>query len=279
MTNILSVDVEDWFHILELTSSPDVNEWNSLESRVKDNFYALLDEFEQADTQVTCFFLGWIADRFPEMVVEACKRGHEIASHGYSHRLVYTQTREEFARDIAKAKGLLEDISGQAVTGYRAPGFSIVQRTRWALDELVRAGYRYDSSIFPAARGHGGISDAEISPHTIATDSGTIREFPLSVAVVLGKRICCFGGGYLRLSPYGFIRYLSKRVNDENRPVIFYIHPREIDPHHPRLPMGWIRRFKSYVNLHSTMPKLKMLLREQELTSFEKWSAQHTADI
>ena len=100
LTNILSVDVEDWFHILELTSSPDVNEWNSLESRVKDNFYALLDEFEQADTQVTCFFLGWIADRFPEMVVEACKRGHEIASHGYSHRLVYTQTREEFARKM-----------------------------------------------------------------------------------------------------------------------------------------------------------------------------------
>ena len=275
MKNILSVDVEDWFHILELSSTPNINEWNKFESQVKKNFYTLLDEFDKTDTKVTCFFLGWVADHFPEIVKEACQRGHEIASHGYSHQLIYTQSRQEFSDDIMKTKNLLENISGQTVIGYRAPGFSITKNTTWALDELVKAGYKYDSSIFPASRGHGGISDAKLFPHNIETKYGRIMEFPLSVAIFFKKRICFFGGGYLRLFPYSIIRYMSKRVNKENRPVVYYIHPREIDPNHPRLPMGWKRQFKSYINLKSTMPKLKNLLYEQQLTSFKNWLVEY----
>ena len=277
MKNILSVDVEDWFHILELSSTPNINEWNKFESQVKKNFYTLLDEFDKTDTKVTCFFLGWVADHFPEIVKEACQRGHEIASHGYSHQLIYTQSRQEFSDDIMKTKNLLENISGQTVIGYRSPGFSITKNTTWALDELVKGGYKYDSSIFPASRGHGGISDAKLFPHKIETKYGTIMEFPLSVAIFFKKRICFFGGGYLRLFPYSLIRYMSKRVNKENRPVVYYIHPREIDPNHPRLPMGWKRQFKSYINLKSTMPKLKNLLYEQQLTSFKNWLVEYDA--
>ena len=275
MKNILSVDIEDWFHILELSSTPNISKWNKLESRVKKNFYTLLNEFDKTDTKATCFFLGWVAENFPEIVREAYQRGHEIASHGYSHQLIYTQSRQDFSHDIIKTKDLLESISGQTIIGYRSPGFSIVKSTTWALDELVKAGYKYDSSIFPASRGHGGISDANLFPHNIETEYGTIREFPLSVAIFLKKRTCFFGGGYLRIFPYFIIRHMSKRVNKENRPVIYYIHPREIDPNHPRLPMGWKRHFKSYVNLKSTMPKLKKLLRDQQLTTFRNWLSEY----
>lgn len=276
MRNIFSVDVEDWFHALGSESTPDdIDTWNNLESRIKTNFYALLDEFDRTDTKATCFFLGWVAERFPETVKEACERGHEIASHGYSHRLIGSMSRQEFYEDILRTKILLEDISGQGVTGYRSAGFSITEDTIWALEELVKAGYKYDSSIFPASRDYGGIRNADLFPHLIETGSGSIIEFPVSVSSVLGRRICFFGGGYLRLFPLSVIRYMSKRVNDENRPVIYYIHPREIDPDHPRMQMGWKRRFKSYINLKTTMPKLKDILAEQELTSFENWLAEH----
>jgi len=274
MANIMSVDVEDWFHLLELSSTPAIGDWDNMESRVERNFYHLLDEFDRTDTKATCFFLGWVADRFPKMVIEACQRGHEIASHGYSHQLVYTQSRRQFAEDIQRSKAGLEQISGKRVVGYRAPGFSIVARTTWAFDELIAAGYEYDSSVFPATRGHGGIRNAQLSPHSIESDSGNITEFPLSAAVLLGSRVCCFGGGYLRLSPLSLIRHMSRRVNAAGRPVIYYLHPREIDPGHPRLPMGWRRRFKSYVNLRSTMPKLRAILAEQHLTSFRGWIAE-----
>lgn len=278
MENILSVDVEDWFHILEVKSTPNTEEWNGYESRVKRNFYTLLDLFDETHTKVTCFFLGWVAERFPEMVKEACQRGHEIASHGYSHQLVYTQNRQEFFEDITKTKELLENISGQTVIGYRSPGFSIIKETTWALDELARAGYKYDSSIFPASRDHGGIKDAALYPQKIKTHHGVIIEFPLSVATVLGRRMCFFGGGYLRLFPYSLIRHMSQRVNQENRPVIYYVHPREIDSNHPRLSMGWRRQFKSYVNLESTMPKLRNLLREQQLISFCHWLTEYATE-
>lgn len=275
MKNILSVDVEDWFHILEVSSTPNIKEWEGYESRVKRNFYTLLDLFDETHTKATCFFLGWVAERFPEIVREACQRGHEIASHGYCHQLVYTQHRYEFFQDIKKTKELLEDISGQAVTGYRSPGFSIIKGTMWALDELAKAGYKYDSSIFPASRDHGGIKDAALYPHKIKTNHGVMIEFPLSIAIVLGRRMCFFGGGYLRLFPYPLIRHMSKSVNQDNRPVIYYVHPREVDSDHPRLTMGWRRRFKSYVNLETTMPKLRNLLREQELVSFLQWLTEH----
>ena len=271
MNNILSVDVEDWFHILELDSTPDLSQWNSMESAVDKNFRILLDEFDRANVKVTCFFLGWVAEHHPTLVREAQRRGHEIASHGYAHRLIYTQSRREFSEDIQKSKNILENLIGQSVKGYRAPGFSITKDTPWAFDLLTEAGYQYDSSVFPASRGHGGIIGAEMRPYKVTTPNGALIEFPVTVAPILMKRMCFFGGGYLRLFPYFIIRYMSRVVNKTNRPVIFYLHPREVDPHHPRLSMGVARRFKSYINLGSTLPKLRRLIHDQNLLTFRDW--------
>jgi len=217
---------------------------------------------------VTWFFLAWLAKEFPELVREAQQRGHEVASHGYGHRLVYTQSQQDFAEDIRTAKNILEDITGEPILGYRAPGFSIVESTPWAFEELCAAGYRYDTSIFPAKRGHGGIVSAPLEPHVIQTRNGSLVEFPVSVAEIASKRICFFGGGYLRLFPYFLIRYMTNALNRGGRPVFYYIHPREIDPDHPRLSMGWKRHFKSYVNLSTTLPKLQRLINEYEFVPF-----------
>jgi polysaccharide deacetylase family protein (PEP-CTERM system associated) len=275
MKNIISIDVEDWFHLLELDSTPDIAQWDTLESRVEGAFRRLLEELDEAGVKVTCFFLGWVAERFPQLVREALSSGHEVASHGYGHQLVYTQTAREFASDIRRGKAVLEDITGTEVSGYRAPGFSITLDTPWAFEEIASAGFKYDSSIFPAARGHGGIRDGRIAPYRVETDSGPLLELPMSVLPVLGWRIFVFGGGYLRLTPCYLIERLCRSVNRAGRPVIFYLHPREIDPGHPRLAMSPVRKFKSYVNINGTMPKLRRLLQSQELVPVRDWLAEN----
>ncbi|MFZ0639624.1 MAG: XrtA system polysaccharide deacetylase [Candidatus Acidiferrales bacterium] len=270
MKCVFSVDVEDWFHILDLPATPDVTEWDGLPSRVERNFQRLLETFEQKGVRVTCFFLGWVGEKFPSLVKDAVRHGHEIASHGYAHRLTYQMTPDAFYQDAVRSKNILEDIAGRAVWGYRSAGFSVTHDTDWFFDKLIEAGYLYDSSLFPAARGHGGMANGQRSPFWVERPSGQLFEFPLSVAEVMGKSMCFFGGGYLRLFPYPVICRMARRVLSEGRPVIFYVHPREIDPEHPRLPMSWKRRFKSYVNLESTMPKIERLLNEFPMTSFER---------
>lgn len=270
LKNIFTVDVEDWYHILDIPSAPAISAWASLPVRVEANFRNLLDLFSAKNVRTTCFFLGWIAERFPHLVREAAERGHEVASHGYAHRLVFEMTAQEFREDAMKSRKLLEDLCGVRVQGYRAAGFSSTKDSPWFFEELVAAGYEYDSSIFPAERGHGGIPLAPLEPHMVATPSGTIAEFPLTVADCLGTRLCFFGGGYLRLFPYTLIRKMAKQVMASERPVIFYVHPREIDPQHPRLPMKFSRRFKSYVNLRSTQEKVQRILRDFSCTSFHE---------
>ncbi len=266
---VFSVDVEDWFHILDLPSTPDVTEWDGLPSRVEQNFLRLLEIFEQRGVRVTCFFLGWVAKRFPHLVKEAAKHGHEIASHGYTHSLVYRMSAAAFYQDAVSAKKILEDVTGEAVWGYRAAGFSLTQETEWFFDKLIEAEYVYDSSVFPARHGHGAMEDGNRAPYWIERASGRLAEFPVSVTEVFGKPFCFFGGGHLRLFPYPVIRTMTRRILAEPRSVIFYVHPREIDPDHPRLSMNWKRRFKSYVNLKSTKPKIERLLDEFQITSFE----------
>ncbi|HEV2488847.1 MAG TPA: XrtA system polysaccharide deacetylase [Candidatus Acidoferrales bacterium] len=266
---VFSIDVEDWFHILDLPTTPYVNEWDGLPSRVERNFLRLLETLEKHDVHVTCFFLGWVAERFPHLVKEAVRQGHEIASHGYEHQLVYQMSPEAFVQDAMRSKAILEDISGRAVWGYRSAGFSVIPGTEWFFDKLIEAGYIYDSSVFPARRGHGGMTSIDRSPHWIERPSGRLFEFPVTVTEILGKPICFFGGGYLRFFPYWMIRTMTERVLRESRPVVFYVHPREIDLEHPRLAMSWRRRFKSYVNLKSTQPKMEQLLTEFQVTSFE----------
>ena len=267
---VFSVDVEDWFHILDLPSTPPLAQWDSLPSRVEENFRKLLDIFDETGTKVTCFFLAWVAKKFPHLVTDAARRGHEIASHGYAHHLAYEMGPDAFFEDCRVSKQILEQISGRAILGYRAAGFSATNSCSWFFEKLARAGYRYDSSIFPARRGHGGIDGARREPHTINSVSGQIVEFPVSVTSVAGATMCFFGGGYLRLFPYYVTKRMSQAVLNDGRPVLFYIHPREIDPGHPRLPMNRKRRFKSYVNLRTTETKIRRILGDFTFRTFEQ---------
>ena len=267
-SSIFSVDVEDWFHILDVPSAPPISEWANLPSRVEKNFSKLLEIFAEHGVQVTCFVLGWVGERFPHLVQEAAARGHEIASHGYGHRLVYQQSRQDFYDDVRRARLLLEDVAGVPVLGYRAPGFSTTTDTPWFFDALAEAGYQYDSSVFPAPRTHGGIRDARRDPYRVNGSHGIV-ELPISVVDFMGSPMCFFGGGYLRLFPYWLIRKKANEVLAQGRPVVFYIHPREIDPDHPRLPMSRSRTFKSYVNLDSTEAKLRRVLQDFPVTTFQ----------
>ena len=273
--SIFSVDVEDWFHILDIPGAPPLSSWDSLPSRVEKNFFHLLELFAAHEVKVTCFFLGWVAERFPHLVKRALRDGHEIASHGYAHRLVYEMGREAFYEDALRARKILEDILGAPVLGYRAAGFSARQDTPWFFEMLAKAGYQYDSSVFPTKCGHGGISDSRREPHQHVNNNVTIQEFPITVTDFLGKPLCFFGGGYLRLFPYRLIRRMAKQVLSEGRPVVFYIHPREIDPDHPRLPMNRRRHFKSYVNLASTESKLRNIFRDFSTTTFREYLARN----
>ena len=267
MKNIISIDVEDWFHILELDSTPRLDAWDRMESRVEKNFMNMLAILDEKNVKATCFFLGWIAEKFPRLVKEAAKQNHEIASHGYSHQLIYSQTKSQFFNDILRTRQQLEDLCGAKVVGYRAPGFSITPETAWAFSQLVVAGYQYDSSLFPAKRGHGFFLDAKLHPFKLT--GLDFYEFPITVSHFLSKKICFFGGGYLRLFPYFLIRIHSKKVAKENRPVIYYIHPREIDVSQPRLEMNWKRKFKSYINLKTTETKVKKIIASGNFTTFQ----------
>lgn len=266
---IFTVDVEDWFHILDVRSSPPISQWDELPSRVERNFLRMLDILEEHGVRATCFILGWIARKHPNLVREAVRRGHEPASHGYAHRLAYRMTEQEFYTDVAESRRMLEQVAGRSVVGYRCPGFSVTETLPWFFESLVRAGYKYDSSVFPGRRSHGGMRNGLMAPHVIHSHSGELIEFPMTLSSILGVRVCLYGGGYLRLFPISLTRSLAHRVLGEGRPVIFYVHPRDIDPHQPRLSMGLTRRFRSYVNLASTEGKLRILLKTFQFKRFE----------
>jgi len=268
MKCVFSVDVEDWFHILDLPATPDISEWGRLPSLVERNFLRLLELFAEYRVEVTCFFLGWVAHRFPHLVKKAQRLGHEIASHGYGHQLVYTMSPGEFLDDIVRAKNVIEDAIAQPVQGYRAPGFSATLQTPWFFEMLGLAGYRYDCSVFPMRRAHGGMAGERQDPHPIHLNGATLVEFPATVTSVLARPVCLFGGGYFRLAPWPVIRRGARQVLGEGRPVVFYIHPREIDPTHPRLVMGPMRRFRSYVNVAGTEAKIRLALSEFPFTTF-----------
>jgi len=270
LQSIFSIDVEDWFNLSGTGMEPPPSDWDRLESRVEGNFRGLLDLLAENGSTATCFFIGYFGKRFPHLVREAVSAGHEIASHSYFHRLVYEMSPDEFYEDALSSRKLLEDISGRPVRGYRAPAFSVTERTPWFFEKLAAAGYQYDSSVFPAHHQTGGLATDELAPHSVETPAGTIAEFPITVVRTLGTPMCFFGGGYLRLFPYSLTRTMGRRVLNEGRPVVFYIHPREIDPDQPRMPLSRRRRFTCYVNLHSTRPKIERILRDFQVSSFDK---------
>ncbi len=271
LANCMTVDVEDWFHILDIAAAPDLRAWARLDGRVVANTERLLDLFAAHGVHGTFFVLGWVGERHPQLVRAIQAAGHEVASHGYAHQLVTGLTPAEFRADVRRARAALEDASGAAVRGYRAPGFSITRATLWALEVLAEEGYAFDASLFPGRHGHGGLPGAPMDPFAIDMAGGRLLEFPMTQADILGRRLCFSGGGYLRLLPLPVIATMARRLNAAGRPVVYYTHPREIDPAQPRLPMPPLRRFKSYVNLRSTAAKLRHIARSGPFQRMGDW--------
>ncbi|TIX50749.1 DUF3473 domain-containing protein [Alteraurantiacibacter aquimixticola] len=263
MVNGLSVDVEDWFQVGAFEDVIERGDWAGLDDRVDRNVREILDLFDEAEASATFFTLGWVAKRHGTLLREVAERGHEIASHGWDHRRVHTMTRTEFAEDIRKARTEIEDASGTRVTGYRAPSFSIDQRTPWAFMELVEQGYTYSSSVAPVAHDHYGWPEAPrfaFQPLPWAD----LMEIPVTTAMFGGKRLAAGGGGFFRVLPYGFSRWAIRQVNRrEGRPAVFYFHPWEIDPGQPRVAGAPIKsRLRHYTNLDKMAPKLRQLIHE-----------------
>ena len=267
MQAIFSIDVEDYFHTVEGEHVPKRDQWESLPSCVDNDTRKILDILDAHKVKATCFVLGFIARRHPDLVKELVARGHEVASHGMYHKHVFEMTPDEFAQDIEECKKLLEDITGVQVLGFRSPGFSLTESSPWFFETLCDKGYAYDSSIFPAARFEGGLKTDKFDPHWVNTSNGRVFEFPISVAPVLGKNICFFGGGYLRLFPKWVIMKMSNELKKHNRSIMYYIHPREINPAHPRFKMKPLNYFRSYVNLHTVESKLHSILAQSEFVN------------
>jgi polysaccharide deacetylase family protein (PEP-CTERM system associated) len=263
LVNVMTVDVEDYFHVSNFSSLVTRESWTARESRVERNTDRLLQTFADAGVTATFFVLGWVGERFPHVVARIAALGHEVASHGYAHQLVYDQTPSAFRDDVRRAKALLENACGHRVRGYRAPSFSITSQSIWALDVLIEEGYRYDSSIYPIRHDRYGIPAAPRHPFIVRRSSGTLLEVPASTARVAKVNLPIGGGGYFRLLPYQWTRWGIDRLNrQEQRPAVFYLHPWEIDPGQPRLPAGALTRFRHYRNLDRAESRLRRLLHD-----------------
>jgi len=261
--NAMTIDVEDYFHVSVFDGTFPRREWSRLESRVSANTDRLLSIFDERGLHATFFVLGWVAERFPALVQRIAALGHEVASHGYAHRLVYDQTPQTFRDDVRRAKALLEDVSGCRVLGFRAPSYSITPRSLWALDILIEEGHRYDTSIFPIRHDRYGIPLSPRHAYLLERPCGSLVEVPASTVAVGPFNLPMAGGGYFRILPYTWTKWGISRVNvKEGRPVVFYLHPWEIDPDQPRLPAGRLGRFRHYRNLEATELRLRRLLSD-----------------
>jgi polysaccharide deacetylase family protein (PEP-CTERM system associated) len=269
--NIVTVDVEDYFHVEAFARVVSRNDWDSYPCRVEGNTKRLLDLFDEFDVKGTFFVLGWVAERYPRLVREIVERGHETASHSYWHRLVYTLTFDEFREDTIRAKDCIEQASGTAIYGYRAPSFSITSKSAWALDILTELGFRYDSSVFPVKHDVYGVPAAPRSPFQIVTNSGPIVEFPMTTfRIGLGPNLPVGGGGYLRILPSWYTRIGLERAWKEGLTVICYVHPWELDPEQPRIEARIRSRLRHYTNLDKMSERLRRLMSLVNFTNFRE---------
>lgn len=262
ITNYMTIDVEDYFQVAAFEKIVRIDAWNTFESRVTANTRKILEILAEHDTKATFFILGWTAERFPNLVREIDKAGHVIGCHSYQHRKIYTMTPDEFREDTRKAKTILEDISGKPVLGYRAPSYSITKHSLWALDILGELGFTYDSSIFPIMHDNYGIPDSPRFPYT--HPGMNMVEYPISTALLMGRKIPVSGGGYFRLFPYWFTRLALGKINDrERQPFVFYLHPWEVDPGQPRFKnASRLSQFRHYNHLGDTEKRFSRLLEE-----------------
>ena len=267
ITNALTVDVEDYFHVTAFDQVITPSDWERYPYRAGDNTRKVLDIFDKYSVKGTFFILGWVAERDPTLVREIERRGHEIACHGYGHQLAYRIGPEAFQRDVHRAKIHLEDLTGVPVIGYRAPSYSITGTSLWAIDILIEEGFNYDSSIFPIKHDIYGIPDSPRFPYRVERGERMIREFPISTFRIkfFGRdfHLPVAGGGYLRFFPLWVIRRAFRSINErEGQPVVLYFHPWEVDPAQPRIPAPLKSRFRHYRNLDTTESKLSRLLAE-----------------
>jgi polysaccharide deacetylase family protein (PEP-CTERM system associated) len=262
--NAFTVDVEDYYQVSAFADSVRKDAWGSFESRVESNTQRLLSLVDRHGVRGTFFVLGWVAERHAGLVREIRAAGHEVACHGFSHDLVYSQSREVFREETIRAKRCLEDTIGEAVHGYRAASYSVTRRSLWALEVLSDAGFTYDSSIFPIRHDRYGIASAPRFPFRIELPNGaSIREFPLTTFRLGGVSLPVAGGGYFRLLPYAYTRAgLARVIQHDNAPVVFYLHPWEIDIEQPRLAGSLLSRFRHYTNLARCERRLERLLRD-----------------
>ena len=261
-SHFFTVDVEEYFQVKALESVVRRDEWLSRPSRVARSIDALLSSLERHGTRGTFFVLGWLARHRPEVVIAIADAGHEIGSHGFWHERVTTLDRDAFREDIRSSKGWLEDLIGAPVVGYRAPNFSIVPGCEWAFDVLLEEDYRYDSSLFPIRRRGYGYPAAPRVPHLIKRQHGRLAEFPLATTSIFTYPVPAAGGGYLRQFPYAVIRRAFQEASDRCEPATFYIHPWEIDPGQPRLPVSSLNRIRHYRGLDGVLARVERLLEE-----------------
>lgn len=261
ITNALTIDVEDYFQVSAFAPHIARSEWNTRECRVERNIDRILEMLAEHDTKATFFTLGWIAERYPELVRRIVKEGHELASHGYGHERASDQTEATFFADIHLAKIVLEDFADSEVNGYRAPSFSIGTGNLWAFDCLVRAGYHYSSSIYPIRHDHYGMPDSPRFAHEVRPG---LMEIPMTTLRMLNRNLPSSGGGYFRLLPYSVSRWMLSRVNGHDRQAgVFYFHPWEIDTDQPRVSgINFKTRFRHYVNIDRMEGRLNQLLRD-----------------
>ncbi|NKB97852.1 MAG: DUF3473 domain-containing protein [Pseudomonadales bacterium] len=267
MKHALTIDVEDYFQVAAFSTNIAPHEWDKYRCRVEANTHRFMEITDQHDVRATFFFLGWVAERFPNLVREVAAAGHEVGSHGYSHQLIYEQSHERFREETYRSKALLEEQIQKPVEGYRAASYSITQKSLWALDTIADAGFEYDSSIYPIRHDNYGLQGGPHEPYRIDLDNNrSIIEFPITTTAVAGLNIPVGGGGYFRIFPYSLTQVLlRKRQKEVDAPFVFYLHPWELDPDQPRVQGASLKsKFRHYVNLEHVASRLDKLLSEFE---------------
>jgi len=266
--NILTFDIEDWFHILDNPSTKDEKQWNDLEVRIHQNMDKIFELLEKHNQKATFFCIGWVARKYPEILRKIDSLGHEIASHSDMHQLAYEFSREEFRQDLESSIKSIEDAIGKKVRAYRAPGFSVMNENKWMFEELIHQGIEIDCSVFPAKRAHGGFEEfGYAEPAYIEIGDKKIKEFPINLHNVFGKDIIFSGGGYFRLIPYPLMKQFMKKSNY----VMTYLHPRDFDANQPMIEgLSAFRKFKSYVGLRGSMKKLDKLLHDFDFVDLDE---------
>lgn len=276
MLNAFTIDLEEYFQVSKFEHVLTRERWHDLPSRVRSNTIRILELLDEYECRATFFTVGWVADKYKDLIREIAAAGHEIGSHSYWHRRVSDISPQEFREDIQKCKSVLEDASGEEVRAFRAPTYSIIDSSKWAWDVLLEEGFQIDSSVFPIQHHRYGNPDANRFLHQIVRDAGTIIEFPLSTMKIAGSTVPIVAGGYLRFFPYLFTKLGINRINKaEKKPAVIAFHPWELDPHHPIPRVSLLKRIRHKININTTESKLRKLLTDFQFGTIKEVVEQH----